>query len=467
MKINGVQFITTKTSVGRGANDGCYYPAGLLTIAAALQNTCEDLKIWIDDQHLESISIRDESDVVGVQVASTLSYKNALEIASQAKAAGKIVVLGGPHVTALPEQILRNQPGVDFLIRGKGEEPIIQLIEAIEGHRPFEFVESLSWRQCGQIIHNQARSPNLWRYDNYTPLPLDLLSSGVQKYFANFRSVIDDSTATVHAVFLIFSHFGCGYRAQMIKQGKKFCSFCSLSDHTLARDPNKILEEIKFYLETYCKTRDRIHLKCYGDNIGWQGQLIKNLRDAIEKCPWWNNYNITWTFYCSSSSLTKSLEANLRAIGTSHLFIGFDSADDTVQEMNYLGTSCKIHKKAVELCLTHGIKIQAGSVVGLLGETPETLETNLRFYQWLINTGAVERINSAILFIIPGSSAYEKLAIVEPQIRELDLFRTNEIRNLWIKHFCPTVSLKMLQKYAGRIDELSPGPHASMGYERR
>ena len=463
MKITGIQLVTTKTAVGKGANDGIYPPAGLLTIASALRAAYgENLKIWVDDQHHGPIMIQERADLVGIQVASTLTYKIALDIAAQAKAAGKIVVLGGPHATALPEQILRNRPFVDFLIRGKGEEPMIQLMEAIEGHRHISAVESLSWRDKDRIIHNDWRQPELWDYDRYTPLPLHLLSAGIEKYWSTFQKIIDPS---VHAAFLVFTHFGCGYRAQMEKKKQPFCIFCSLGDPPLARNPQKILAEVKCYMDTYCKKGDRVHLKCYGDNIGWQGELVQKLRQAISRCSWWNDYAITWTFYCQSSRLTEKLAADLRAIGTTHLFIGFDSADDKVQRLNRLGTSHKSHERIVERCLKSGIKIQVSSVVGLWGENPETLETNLQFYRWLINTGAVERINSAVLFIIPRSFAFKMLASKEPWIHDLDLLSTNEIRKLWIKHFCPTVSLEMLQEYANRIDALSPGPHASMGYD--
>lgn len=475
MKIRGIQFVTTKTSVGKGANDGIYPPGGLLTIAADLHSAFgENLKIWIDDQHHSTIEIRDEADIVGIQVASTLTYKTALEIAERARLSGKVVVLGGHHATTLPDQILRNRLFLNFVIRGKGERSMIQFVEALEGTRSLQNVESLSWRDQNRIVHNDFGQVN-WKYDDYVPLPLQLLSSGVSEYWRCFRSALNRPD---HAAFLLFTHFGCGYRQRrieaMIRGGlpvygseekTSFCSYCSLDDIPLVRDSHSILGEIKYYLQTYCQKGWRVHLKCYGDNIGPQHRLIRSLRTSIESCDWWRDYHITWTFYCQSSYLTEKLARDLGAIGTTHLYIGFDSADNELQRRNGLGTSRATHERAVRLCLKYGMKIQAGSVVGLLGETPETLASNLDFNKWLASTGAIERINSAVLFLIPGTPAFNLLAAKEPHLRELDLFSTNEVRELWVKHFCPAVTQEMLQNYADQIDSISPGVHASMGFD--
>lgn len=472
-----VQLISTKASVGRGANDGVYPPGGLLTIASALVQSFPKLEVFIDDQHHQEIVIDSKADLVGVQVASVLCYKSALEIVTKARDTGKQVVLGGPHVTALSRQIMANRPFVDFCIRGKGESSMRQLLSALQGKGFFSEVPALSWRHNGVVEHNDFQGKP-WCYDDYTPLPLHLLSYKIEKYWQAFRKVVDPN---IDAAFLLFTHFGCGYRQQRIlsgekhglptylpKGGSRFCSFCALDDLPQSRDPRRVLAEIASYIRTYrLKSGSRIHLKCYGDNIGPQRSLVSSLARAIQECSWWKNYRITWTFYCQSSFLNEELVRGLKSIGTSHLYIGFDGANDEIQRLNGLGTNMRSHRKAVELCLEYGIKIQAGSVVGLAGETSESLSELYSFLAELRERGVLERINSAILFVIPNTPVYEMLAQKEPQIREWDILPTIETRALWVKHFCPKVDLDLLQEYADRIDALSPGPHASMGYESK
>jgi hypothetical protein len=160
----------------------------------------------------------------------------------------------------------------------------------------------------------------------------------------------------------------------------------------------------------------------------------------------------------------------LKRIGTENLYIGFDSADNHIQKTNGLGTSLESHRRAAKLCKKHGIKVQAGFVLGCAGETTTSLFNTYSFALELYEQNLLERINSAVLFIVPGSPAYNMLCKREHWILELDLLPTEEIQWYWIKHFCPDLAenpskgLERLYHFANKFDELSPGPHASMGY---
>lgn len=470
-----IQLITTTANVGRGANDGIYPPGGLLTIASAINKELPETKVIIDDQYHHTIKIHPKAKVVGVQAASTLCYKNSLDVLQKAKEAGKITVLGGPHASVLYKQIMKNRPFIDYVVSGKGELSFVQLLNQISNNN-LASVPSLSWRKGKNIIHNPSSANEQWDYDKYTPLPLSLLSASVESYWSAFREIIDPK---VDAAFLLFTHFGCGFRQRRITATTKnsdplssingktsFCSFCSLDDPPLSRKPQIILDEIRTYLDWFSiPEKARVHLKCYGDNIGPQLSLVESLANTIEQCTWWDDYHLSWTFYCQSSYLNDRLANALKRVGTTHLYIGFDGINDRIQLLNNLGTNRRSHERAVKICQRYGFLIQAGSVVGLIDETPETLEEMYQFCLELSRTNVLERINSAILFVIPGTPAYNMLAAREPQIKSWDLLPTTEIRELWIKHFCPEVNIELLQKYANKIDTLSPGPNASMGYE--
>lgn len=475
MKIKTVQLITVTTAVGRGANEGVYPPGGLLTIAKAVQDNLPDIKIDIHDQHHEKIKINPQADIVGIQVASTLCYKNALIIVKQAKALDKIVVLGGPHITALYKNIMARRPEIDFAIRGKGEKSFVALLKALEQKASLSDISGLSWRDNRKVIHNDLTDQS-WHYDNYTPLPLNLLTANITNYWTAFQNTNQEKA---DFSFLLFTHFGCLYKQRRIEatgghdhslqsnQTMPFCSFCSLDEQSITRQPKAMIAELRFYIEHYgIPKKSNITLKCYGDNIGPQVKLLEQLAQAIECCPWWKNYNISWLFYCQSSYLNEKTAQLLKRVGTSKIFIGFDSVNDRIQRINGLGTSKKTHLRAVQLCLKYGIKIQAASVVGLMGETPETLEELYQFFKEICQyPGLIDRVNSAIFFIIPNTPAYYMLVEKEPHIKDLDLLPTSEIRRLWIKHFCPEVNLSVLEEYANKIDALSPKTHASMGYE--
>ncbi len=61
------------------------------------------------------------------------------------------VLMGGPHVTFLPEEALEHS---DFIIRGEGERPLEAFIDAWEGNRNFDAVPNLSRLKDGRVVHN-------------------------------------------------------------------------------------------------------------------------------------------------------------------------------------------------------------------------------------------------------------------------------------------------------------------------
>ena len=90
-------------------------PLGLATLASYLAID-DDVSIW--DEHVEKVPLDDEPDLVVIQVYIT-SARRAYEIADQYRARGVRVVLGGLHVTSLPEEA---KVHADTIFLGPGED---------------------------------------------------------------------------------------------------------------------------------------------------------------------------------------------------------------------------------------------------------------------------------------------------------------------------------------------------------
>ena len=96
-------------------------------------------------------------DVVGISSLFSSQFPNAVHLANVVKQINPdiVVVLGGPHPTALPEQTLRIAPSVDYVIRGEGEYPMLGLIDHLRGDIPLDKVDSLTFRKSnGDVIVN-------------------------------------------------------------------------------------------------------------------------------------------------------------------------------------------------------------------------------------------------------------------------------------------------------------------------
>lgn len=469
-----VELFSVTSNYGKGANDGAYYPVGLLTLGTHLKKTLPEVEISIVDMHHEP-NYHPNADIVGISASTTLNYRNVLRLAQKAKDIGATVVLGGPHATRLANQILHNRIGlIDYIVRENGEFAFAALLKALKTGSGLGNVPNLSWRtSSGNIVHNPLVSTS-WIYDDFLPLDMSLLKFGISPYWEMFRKRID---ATVDAAFVIFTHFGCGYR-EMMKHSKKrkyalsqWCSYCSLNEQLSVRTGDAIVNETINLLETIAVPEgSNVLLKCYGDNVGTQKDMLKELAIAIEQLDKWHHYKIGWTFYAQSARISKDLCELLKRVGTRNIYIGFDSVDNYVQRLNGLGTSVKSHLHAIDLCQKYDIKIQAGFVLGCAGETEQTLEQTLKFAEELSSKNVLERIAAGILFIIPSSPAYYLLCEKEPWIKRLDDLPTEEIQLQWIRHFCPSLGsnpldgLNKLRNFANRLDDLSPGPHASMGF---
>src|SRR6185295_3472082 len=90
-------------------------PLGLATLAAYLD---PDLEISLQDEHVEVLDLDDFPDLVVIQVYITSAYR-AYRIANHYRARGAYVVLGGLHVTSLPDEAAAH---ADTIFIGPGED---------------------------------------------------------------------------------------------------------------------------------------------------------------------------------------------------------------------------------------------------------------------------------------------------------------------------------------------------------
>src|SRR5262249_9373462 len=90
-------------------------PLGLATLAAYLD---EDDEITITDEHVEKLSMEDTPDLVVIQVYITSAFRS-YRIADHYRSRGAYVVLGGLHVTSLPDEAAVH---ADTIFLGPGED---------------------------------------------------------------------------------------------------------------------------------------------------------------------------------------------------------------------------------------------------------------------------------------------------------------------------------------------------------
>src|SRR5512132_564965 len=104
-------------------------PLGLATLAAFLDPEDEAV---IVDEHVERLTLDDRPDLVIIQVYITNAYR-AYRIADHYRARGCFVVLGGLHVTSLPDEAA---PHADTIVIGPGEDTFPRFLQDLAAGRP-------------------------------------------------------------------------------------------------------------------------------------------------------------------------------------------------------------------------------------------------------------------------------------------------------------------------------------------
>ncbi|HSD29054.1 MAG TPA: cobalamin-dependent protein, partial [Vicinamibacteria bacterium] len=106
-------------------------PLGLATLAAYLD---PDDEVSLQDEHVETLDLDDEPDLVVIQAYIT-SASRSYRIADHYRRRGARVVLGGLHVTSLPDEAA---PHADTIFLGPGEDTWPAFLADLRAGRPRE-----------------------------------------------------------------------------------------------------------------------------------------------------------------------------------------------------------------------------------------------------------------------------------------------------------------------------------------
>jgi anaerobic magnesium-protoporphyrin IX monomethyl ester cyclase len=207
-------------------------PLGLLCLASVLIGSGVETRVidldvpGLNDPHNSLRTAMAEScpSVLGV-TSTSRNYDAAVWAVSCAREFSPdiVTVLGGIHATLAGDGILESVPALDFLVRGEGEHPFLELVRSLAGKKDHRGIEGLSFRSIGGIVHNPRG----------TPASLDGLPAPAHELVpnANYRARgISSSRGCVHS-----------------------CSFCSIREMygkgDRSRAVPRVIEEI-FHLTT-------------------------------------------------------------------------------------------------------------------------------------------------------------------------------------------------------------------------
>src|SRR3954454_9695167 len=119
-------------------------PLGLATLAAYLS---PDDEAVIEDEHVAAVDLDDRPDLVVIQVYIT-SARRSYALADHYRARGAFVVLGGLHVTALPDEAAAH---ADAVFLGPGEQTFPRFLQDFRAGQPLRRYISTDGRTLDRI----------------------------------------------------------------------------------------------------------------------------------------------------------------------------------------------------------------------------------------------------------------------------------------------------------------------------
>ena len=139
-------------------------PLGILAVATPLLRAGYSVKL-IDstitpnfkERVLEEVRDRD-AVCLGISLVTGPMIRETVEIARAVKSWNPDfpVILGGWHPSLLPKQTLES-PFIDFVVRGQGEDTLLELVQHLESHTPFDLIPGIGFKRDGKLIFTTER----------------------------------------------------------------------------------------------------------------------------------------------------------------------------------------------------------------------------------------------------------------------------------------------------------------------
>ncbi len=333
-------------------------PLGLAYMAAVLDQNGLEVRIFdcpvceMDHEKLKSELDSFQPTIIGIG-AMTPIIESAIKSANVAKQVcpDAKVVMGGPHATFADKQIISDEKDVDIIVRGEGEETLLELAKESPEMQNIGDIKGITFRKDNQVIRSQDR-PFIQNLDAL-PLP-------AYKYIQMKRYRI-----TGMKLLPIISSRGCPFQ----------CSFCVASQmfgaKYRARSSKNVLDELEWLKNEYD-----------AEGIAFQDDTLTfDKKRALEICDGMIERKLKLPWGCSSRAdvVTKEVLGKMAKAGCDEICFGVESGCQRIRDSLKKKVSTVQCENAIRWAKEAGIFVTVSVILGYPGETKETLRESLDF----------------------------------------------------------------------------------------
>ncbi len=343
---------------------------GSILLGTILKEKGYNVKVFIEDIAPPAMNMLDDADMVCIS-SITSTANRAFQLAERFSRKGIPVALGGPHSTFLPDESLRY---ADYVVRGEGEETLIELIEHLNRKRPIDSIKGLSYKtNDGSVMHNPGR--DLVGDLNAYPIP----DFSIVYQWAEKAKVIPIATSR-----------GCPFA----------CRFCSVIQMFGRKYRYKSIERIVSEIEA--ASPQKRHVFFIDDNFTANRKRTKTLlRTLIER-----NIKIEWSAQVRTDvAKDPELLDLMQKAGCFSVYIGFESINPKTLALYNKGQELKDIEKSIREVKKHSINIHGMFVLGSDTDDIETVRNTEKFAKRL----DIESVQFLMLTPLPGTPVFEDM----------------------------------------------------------
>ena len=337
-------------------------PISLVSIAALLEKNgfrvkvleCIGKNLQFTDVQREIAEFKPRLLIINF---STATYFNDLKFVGLVRnlTSAHLTAIG-VHVSALAQETL-SQSSLDSVVRGEPEAACLDLALAILQRKGLERVNNLSFKDKQGVVNN----PGGYFIEDLNALPFPA------------RHLIDNNCyslpTTSRPYTMVISSRGCPYK----------CIFCTARQYygekPRFRDPKNIITEVEEIV-------NRFKIK---DIVMWADTFTLNRDLVMEFCALIKSRNLKFNWMCNSrvDKVDEEMLVAMRKAGCRGIAYGIESGVQSILDSVKKGVSVKQIEKAFSLTLKAKIPSLGHVILGLPGETRETIKQTLNFLKKL------------------------------------------------------------------------------------
>jgi hopanoid biosynthesis associated radical SAM protein HpnJ len=346
------------------------YPAGLIPESRVVDAPPENLSVG------QVAALAPDFDLA-VLFTTSASFAHDVQTIRRLKDENPRLMAGlvGPQVSILPQESLAAAFQVDFVARREFDHTILEVAQ----DRPLADILGLSYRQNGRIRHNDDR-PFIEDLDSL-PFVVDIYRRDLKVEHYNipylrypYVSIYTGRGCPHHCVYCLWPQTFTGRRYRV-------------------RSVANVAAEVRRALELFPQAAE---IFFDDDTFTAHGERARELSRALAPL------NCTWSATARVNTDYGTLKA-MKEGGLRLLVVGFESGDAQVLQNIKKGATPDLARRFVKWCRELGIQVHGTFMVGLPGETRESLEASMRFACEL----DPDTIQVSLATPYPGTEFYE------------------------------------------------------------